>query len=114
MVGDPLLCDPGSPKSDADTKGVKPGDEIVSINGFDVNRDDLWKMQYAFSVLRPQPGLRLGLKDPSGTEREVQAMARFAKDQKADDLTGGSGGRDIWDMVREGENQEHLMRARAR
>lgn len=112
MIGNRCFVTQVRPKSDADTKGVKLGDEIVGINGFAVTRDNLWKMQYAFTVLRPQPGLRLGLKDPSGVEREVQAMARMRETKRLTDLTGGSGGGDIWDMVREGENQQHLMRAR--
>ena len=109
MVGDRCFVTRVRPKSDADTKGVKAGDELLGINGFSVTRDYLWKMQYAFSILRPQPGLRLELRDPSGTERKVDAMAKVRETQRVLDLTEGSG---IWDMVREMENEEHLMRAR--
>jgi carboxyl-terminal processing protease len=109
MVGDRCFVTRVRPKSDAETKGVKAGDEILGINGFSVTRDDLWKLQYAFSILRPQPGLRLELQDPSGTQRQVDAMAKIRETQRVKDLTEGSG---FWDLIREMENEEHMMRAR--
>ena len=111
MVGDRCFVTRVRPKSDADTKGVKAGDEILAINGFSVNRDDLWKMQYAFSILRPQPGLRLDVRDPTGAQRKVDAMAKIRETKRVTDLTT-DGGSDIWDLVRESETEEHLMRAR--
>ncbi len=98
------------PKSDADNKGVKPGDEVLAINGFPVNRDDLWKIQYVFSVLRPQPELQFTLQDPLGVQRKVDVLAKIRSDKKVLDLTGDEG--DIWDVVRDEENQDHLLRAR--
>lgn len=100
------------PKSDAEVKGVKPGDEILTLNSYTPTRDNLWKMQYAFSVLRPQPGLRLGLQDPAGNQRQVDVMATIHQGKHVTDLTGGGGGNDIWDLVRQGQNEKHLMRAR--
>lgn len=100
------------PKSDAESKGVKPGDEILTINGFDVNRGDFWKVHYVFSVLRPQAGLRLGLQDPSGAKRQVDVSAKIQEEKRVKDLTAESGGADFWDLVRKDETREHLMRAR--
>lgn len=112
IIGNRCFVTHVRPKSDAEAKGVKPGDEILSINGFAVNRDDLWKMQYAFGVLRPQPGLRLGLKDLSGNQRQVDVMAKVQETRRLADLTGEGEGGDIWDLVRQLENEEHLTRAR--
>jgi C-terminal processing protease CtpA/Prc len=69
------------------------------------------KMQYTFSVLRPQPGFRLGLQDPAGNQRQVDVLARIREGKRVTDLTAGAGN-DIWNVVREQENSEHLMRAR--
>jgi carboxyl-terminal processing protease len=113
IVGDRCFVTQVRPQSDAATKGVKPGDEIMAINGYPVNRDDLWKMQYVFSALRPQPGLRLSLQDPTGDQRQVDVAAKVREVKRVTDLTGEGGGSDIWDLVREEETQEHLLRARS-
>jgi carboxyl-terminal processing protease len=112
IIGNRCFVTHVRPKSDAEAKGVKPGDEILGINGFAVNRDDLRKMQYAFEVLRPQPGLRLGLKDPSGNQRMADVMARVRDTKRVTDLTGEDQGGDIWDMIRQEETREHLTRPR--
>ncbi len=112
MVGDRCFITQVRPKSDADVKGVKPGDQILSINGFNPTREDLWKMQYVFGVLRPQPGLRLALQDPLGNKRTVDVAASVQVTSRVKDLTGAGGGGDIWDLIRQGESQAHLMRAR--
>ena len=41
------------PTSDAEAKGVKAGDEIVTLNTYNVNREDIFKVRYVFSILRP-------------------------------------------------------------
>src|SRR5215472_13466999 len=51
------------PGSDAETKGLKPGDEVLTINGYQPDRTTLWKMEYRYNTLRPEPGLRLDLRD---------------------------------------------------
>jgi C-terminal processing protease CtpA/Prc len=112
MVGDRCFVSHVRPGSGAEAKGVKPGDEILTINGYDVNREDLWKVQYVFSILLPQPALQLGLKDPSGTQRQVEAAAKIRERTKIADMTQGNGGNNFYNLVREGEDQEHLMRAR--
>jgi carboxyl-terminal processing protease len=113
MVGDHCFVTRVRPGSDAETKGVKPGDEILGLNGFAPNRDILWKMQYVFNVLRPQPALRLELQDPAGQQRKVDVAAKVREGKRVTDLTGGSSGNDIWDLIREEETQGHLMRARS-
>jgi C-terminal processing protease CtpA/Prc len=100
------------PKSDAESKGLKAGDEIVTLNTYNVNRDDLWKIQYVFSVLRPQAVLQLALQDPLGAQRQIEVTAKIREGKKVTDLTWEGGGSDIFNIIRQEETEEHLLRAR--
>jgi C-terminal processing protease CtpA/Prc len=113
MVGDRCFVTRVRPGSDAEVKGVKPGDEILSVNGFAPTRDNLWKMHYVFSVLRPQAVLRLALQDPVGQQRTVDIAAKIRDIKRVTDLTIRGGGSDIWDVIRDEERQAHMMRARS-
>jgi C-terminal processing protease CtpA/Prc len=109
MIGDHCFVTEVRPGSDAESKGVKPGDEILSINGFPTRREILWKMQYVFSILRPQSALRLELLDPAGQQLKVDVAAKLRDVKRVTDLTSGG---DIWDLIREDQRHDHLMRAR--
>lgn len=112
IIGDRCFVTQVRPKSDAEAKGIKPGDEILTIFGTPVDRGDLWKIQFVYNALRPRPALRLGLQDPSGSKREVDVVAKMRETKRISDLTGEGGGSDIWDILRDEETQDHLMRAR--
>ncbi len=73
------------PNSDAEAKGVKPGDELLGVNGYAPTRRTFDKIAYFFEVLRPQPSLRLLLRDPAGKERTVNIDAQIIRDV----ITGG-------------------------
>jgi C-terminal processing protease CtpA/Prc len=109
MIGDHCFVTQVRPGSDAESKGVKPGDEILSVNGFATRRETLWKMQYVFSILRPQSALRLELLDPAGRRRTVDVAAKLRDMKRVTDLTSGN---DIWDLIRGDQRHDHLMRAR--
>ncbi len=113
IIGNACFVTRVRPGSDAEAKGAKPGDLIFGINGYAANRDDLWKLQYMFTTLRPQPALRLTLQDPSGAQRQVDIAAKIRETKRVTDLTGENGAGDIWDLIREGETQDHLLRARS-
>ena len=111
-VGDRCYITRVRPASDAEVKGVKRGDEVLTLNGWVPQRDILWKMDYRFNVLRPEAGLKLALRDPAGRERQVGVAAKFKETKRVTDLTLSNGGSDIWDELRNQETQDHLMRAR--
>jgi C-terminal processing protease CtpA/Prc len=98
------------PKSDAEAKGLKPGDEVLTVEGFHPKRETLWVMDYRFRVLMPQSGLRLALRDPEGRERQLDVMAKIEELKHVSDVAGGE--TDFWNLIRDEENEEHLMRER--
>lgn len=69
------------PESDALTKGLKPGDQIVSVNGIAVTRQDIGFIEYAYHIV-PQSGLRLVVRSPGAVERSLVAMATVVPGQE--------------------------------
>jgi carboxyl-terminal processing protease len=63
------------PGSDAAQKGLKPGDQVVSINGITLTRQDLDYVEYSYRVF-PQSGLHLEVRSPQGVERSIVPMAK--------------------------------------
>ena len=113
MIGDRCFVSAVKPGSDAEVKGLKPGDEVVALDSFTPVRENLWKLKYLYYTLRPQPGMRLVLRSPDGKERQVDVMAKVKVGKRVMDLTGSTGaGNDIWDLIREGENEDRLSRHR--
>jgi C-terminal processing protease CtpA/Prc len=111
MIGDQCYVTRVRPGSDAEAKGVRAGDEVLAIEGYRPNRQILWKMDYRFRVLRPQPDLQLALRDPAGHQRQVVVTAKIVELKRLTDVAGG--GADFWDLIRETETEEHLMRVRS-
>ncbi len=67
------------PGSDAEKKGLKPGDQLLSVAGFSPLREDLWKIEYVYNVLRPQYGLRLIVRSPDGNTRQLETLAELKR-----------------------------------
>jgi C-terminal processing protease CtpA/Prc len=98
------------PKSDAAVKGLKPGDEVLSLDGFIPTRDSLSRMEYVLSVLLPQSHLQVEFRDQSGKIRKVDIVARIRQTRAVTDLNEDTG-RDAWALRLEREDERRLMRA---
>jgi carboxyl-terminal processing protease len=109
MVGDKCFVTAVKPGTDAEAKGLKEGDEIWSVNGFGPTRENFWKIEYFFNALRPQPGMELTVRKPSGKEEQLVVMAKITQRKRVMDLTAGG---DIWELLRDAENSAHLNRHR--
>ena len=103
MIGQKCYVTAVRPESDAEKKGVKRGDEVVSIYGIAPARDNLWKMNFVHDVLRPQPSLRASLLSPNGEKKDVEIEAKIRQLPR----TG-----DMWEYVRDLQNLEDLSRFR--
>jgi C-terminal processing protease CtpA/Prc len=109
MVGERCFVTAVKPKSDADAKGLKVGDEVLAVDGFVPTRDDLWKIKYLYYALRPRAGMRLVIRKPDGKESQVDVMAKVQSGKQLMDLTAGQ---DIWTLIRESEVEDRLHRHR--
>lgn len=112
MFGDRCHVIAVKPGSDAEKKGLKPGDEIVSIDGRKPTRQNLWVLQYLYNTLRPQPGMTVVRATPTGETTTLELSAKLTERKRQKDLTGDTGGGDIFDLIREAENEDHLRRHR--
>lgn len=78
MIGDRAFITAVRPDTDAAGK-LHPGDEIVSLEGYSVNRADFWPLTYSLNALQPRGGLHFKLRAPDGTEREVVTRTKFVQ-----------------------------------
>jgi carboxyl-terminal processing protease len=108
-IGDKCYVIAVKPGSDAEAKGLKRGDLILSIDGFTPTREVAWKIRYYYYTLRPKPGMRLVVQSPEGAPRQVDVIAKIQQGKKQMDLTGwGTGG----DIPIEAENEARINRDR--
>jgi C-terminal processing protease CtpA/Prc len=111
-IGDKCYVIAVKPGSDAEAKGLKVGDRIFSVDGFEPTRNNLWKLNYLYNVLRPQPGMRVIAASPDGQQRQLDILAKTRSGKMIYDLAGLNAGTDIMDLIRESENESRLYRQR--
>jgi len=110
VVGDDVFITRVRPHTDAESK-VHIGDQVMRYNKYRVARDDMWKISYYYRSLAPQAATQLDLRDPVGQERQAIVQSEMHVKRRVVDLTS-SAGDDFWQMIREEENADHLVRQR--
>lgn len=109
MVGDRCFVTAVRPDGPAAEK-LSPGDEILAWQGVKPARNTLWKMEYAFDHLYALDVHRFDVRTPDGAERKVEVTAKQTRMKQLLDLTSADG--DIWQLIREQENSDHINRQR--
>lgn len=108
MVGDKCFVTGVKPKSDANDKGLKIGDQILTLEGFRPTRKDLWKMSYYYNALNPKTKLRLVVQSPGSNQfRELELNSKITRSQRIIDLSNSM---DIDEIIRgfdDGNKLEH-------
>lgn len=74
------------PGSDAERKGLKAGDLVLSIDQMNPERANLWIIKY-LSSLRPQSTTDFVVQSPNEQPRELTVQARIKQGKKNIDLT---------------------------
>ena len=107
-IGDKCYVVAVKPGSDAEAKGLKPGDEVLAVNGIPPVRKELWKLRYLYYTLRPQAGMRLVVKTPEGEQRALDVLAKVRNDKRRADWTGDQEVTDYWNYIRDIENENEV------
>lgn len=114
MVGDRCYITQVRPGSDAESKGLRPGDEVLTINGATATRATLPKIEYVLNVLLPRASLTVDLWEHLEKRRtvNVKASVRHAKvvDSFGEELTGIGN----WELMLAGQHKVRPLRPRYR
>jgi C-terminal processing protease CtpA/Prc len=98
------------PGTDAQSKGVQAGDQVMGINKYETSRENLWTLLYLYNVLRPQPSLRLALRTPSGSVKELVVQSQEHMGQRFVDTMVAT--TSLAELEKEAEDDEKLRRPR--
>lgn len=102
-VGDKVFVTSVRPKSDAEAKGLKAGDEILKLEGFRPNRKELWKMVYYYYTLSPRTKLNLTVAHASGGDpADIEIAAKIRTKSRILNLTNTF---DLNDVIRDSDNR---------
>jgi C-terminal processing protease CtpA/Prc len=78
MIGDKCFVTTVKPKSDAEAKGLKAGDQILAIENFPPAKKELWKVNYYYNILSKRQALRLKVLSPGAEQpREIAIESKI-------------------------------------
>ncbi|MBO0723180.1 MAG: PDZ domain-containing protein, partial [Blastocatellia bacterium] len=79
MIGETCVINKVDPQSDAEKKGLKAGDIVLSVDGAKPLRKDLWKIDYLFRRLNPLKIRQLVVQSPGENPHVVTAAVHTEK-----------------------------------
>lgn len=107
MVGDKCYVVAVQPGSDAEAKGLRPGDRVLALEGYRFDRSNLWKLQYTIYLLSPRPSLKVIVEQRDGKQREFTIAAKVHQGKSIIDLRIGVAS-DRMTLVREAQTEARL------
>lgn len=75
------------PRSDAEAKGLKPGDLVRKVDGIAPSRANLWIYYYLYNALAPRPIVKVEVQSPGEEPRQLELAAKIQTGKKIFDLT---------------------------
>jgi carboxyl-terminal processing protease len=112
MIGDKGYIIAVQPGSDAEAKGLRPGDRVLTIEGYRFTRADLWKIEYVLYLLSPRPQINLTV-ERNGQVRQLTVAAKVRSGKLITDLEAGMAS-DRYSLIREWETERDLNAHRIR
>lgn len=110
MIGDKAFVVAVKPASDAEAKGLAPGDQVISVDGVGLTRQNLWVYNYLYNALRPQMQSHLVIVKPDGKSQQIDVATKVIEGKRRLNLT--TPGNDYNDLIRESQNDQRLHRHR--
>lgn len=104
MVGDKCYVVSVKEGSDAEAKGLKPGDEVAVIGGYSPMRKNLRNILF---FLRSAPSMKVVVRKADGLTEKLEIMAKVRKGKPVLDLRSPNPGADIAALIRESENDTY-------
>jgi len=108
-IGDRCYVTSVQEGSDAQAKGLKQGDLVISVNERELSRENLWALTYAHRILAPHATLPLVVQTPGGESRRIDVAAKIQERKR---IRRSDSPFDLGDQIREFEDEAYLMRHR--
>src|SRR5258705_3976191 len=87
MFGEKCYVIAVKPGSDAEAKGIRPGDLVKKVDGIAPSRANLWVYYYLYTALAPRPAVKLEVQSPGEESRQLELIAKIKTGKKVFDLT---------------------------
>lgn len=75
IIGNDCYVIAVKPKSDAEAKGLKVGDKVVSVDGFLIVRENIWQLNHRYHYLMPSSQVRFVVLSPGDAKPHVVDVA---------------------------------------
>jgi len=80
IAGDKLIVTVVKPGSDAEAKGLKRGDQILSIEGFAPVKKEMWKVYYFYRVISKRTSIKLRVLSPGdAAPRDLEIASKITR-----------------------------------
>ncbi|MEO6588390.1 MAG: S41 family peptidase, partial [Pyrinomonadaceae bacterium] len=86
-VGSKILISYVKAESDAESKNLKIGDEVMTLDGNKPSRNNLWQVNYLYRTLMPRENVKFVVQTPEGKIKELEIQSKINKGKKNTDLT---------------------------
>jgi C-terminal processing protease CtpA/Prc len=111
MIGDQCYITAVKPGTDAEAKGLKPGDILHLVDGYKVTRENFQDLNYLYNILQPKPLLTVVVQSPGEQPRNVEFNASTRQGKKLlNDVS--SAGFDFYDLLREDQEYDKIYEHR--
>jgi len=82
IIGNKCLVTSVEKGSDAESKDLRVGDEIFSIDGVGLSRENFFKFLLLYFRLRPKTGMKVVIQKPDGSQPEFDVKSKTQKSKE--------------------------------